>query len=104
MTCIDDGILRASLDGELAGTALAEVDQHLASCADCRARFQKLGAQTARTQDLLARLALAEDDPSINPALAYTEFSRQFGTVNEPKAAWITRFFAARWRPAFQAG
>src|SRR5260370_35851537 len=36
MTCFDDGILRARLDGELAGTELAEVDQHLTSWADSR--------------------------------------------------------------------
>ena len=54
MTCFDDGILRSCLDGELAGTELAEVDQHLASCADCRVRFEKLSAETASARDLLA--------------------------------------------------
>src|SRR6516162_11633161 len=42
MTCIHDGILRARLDGELAEAELAEVNQHLTACADCRARFEKL--------------------------------------------------------------
>jgi hypothetical protein len=101
MTCVDDGIFRARLDGELAGIALAEIDQHLASCSDCRARFEKLRAETARTADLLATLAPAADVTAINPAVAYARFSSQFGTAEEPKASWISRLFAPRWRPAW---
>jgi len=102
MTCLDDGILRARLDGELAGTELAEVNQHLASCADCGARFERLNAETVRTGDLLATLTPAGDDvTTINPAAAYAQFSSQFGTADEPKASWISRLFAPRWRPAW---
>ena len=73
MTCCDDGILRARLDGELAGTELAEVDQHLASCADCRARTEKLSAETASARDLLATLAPAGNDTALNATAAYSE-------------------------------
>jgi len=101
MTCIDDGIFRARLDGELGGTALAEVDQHLASCSDCRARFERLNRETVRTGSLLANLAPAVEATAINPAVAYAQFSSQFGTADEPKATWISRRFAPRWRPAW---
>ncbi|HYL11928.1 MAG TPA: zf-HC2 domain-containing protein [Terriglobales bacterium] len=101
MTCIHDGVLRARLDGELGGTELAEADQHLATCADCRARLEKLRAQTARTENLLATLTPTGSDTSINPAVAYAQFGSQFGTADEPQASWITRLFAPRWRPAW---
>ena len=101
MTCFDDGILRARLDGELAGTELAEVDQHLDSCADCRVRFEKLSAETASARDLLATLAPAGNDTALDPAAAYAHFRSQFGTADEPKTSWISRLFAPRWRPAW---
>ena len=41
MTCINDGILRTYLDGQLAGVELAGVTEHLISCADCRAWFTR---------------------------------------------------------------
>lgn len=101
MTCFDDGILRARLDGELAGAELAEVDQHLDSCADCRVRFEKLSAETASARDLLATLAPAGNDTALDPAAAYAHFRSQFGTADEPKTSWISRLFAPRWRPAW---
>jgi Putative zinc-finger len=101
MICIHDGILRTRLDGELTDTELAEVNQHLASCAHCRARFEKLSVETARTADLLAILIPAGDDAPINPTVAYAQFSSRFGTAEEPRASWITRLFAPRWRPAW---
>jgi hypothetical protein len=37
----------------------------------------------------------------MNPTVAYARFSSQFRTAEEPKASWITRLFAPRWRPAW---
>ena len=99
MTCLNYGILRARLDGELGGAELEAVKQHLAACADCRSRFEKLSAETARTQELLASLASAE--PERSPAVAYAQFSAQFGTAPETKPSWINRLFAPRWRPVW---
>lgn len=101
MSCIHDGILRAHLDGELAGAELAVVSQHLASCADCRARFERLRAETARMEDLLMTLTPAADSVTINPAVAYAQFTNQFGTADEPRSSWIPRLFAPHWRPAW---
>lgn len=42
--CVDDGVLMAYREGRLAGDALETVDQHLASCADCRFLLSELGA------------------------------------------------------------
>jgi anti-sigma factor RsiW len=52
MTCLHEGILRARLDGELSGSELEAANQHLAVCTDCHSRFEKLSAETARTQNL----------------------------------------------------
>ena len=99
MTCLRDGIFRARLDGELDGSELEAVNQHLALCADCRSQFEKLSTETARTQELLACLASKEGEPS--PAAAYVRFSAQLGTAPEPKPSLINRLFAPRWRPVW---
>ncbi|HEV7219623.1 MAG TPA: zf-HC2 domain-containing protein [Terriglobales bacterium] len=99
MTCIDDGILRARLDGELSDTELAETNQHLASCADCHARFEKLSADTTRTGDLLTTLAGTTSDSTVSPEVAYSHFRSQHANADQPH--WITRLFVPRWRPAW---
>jgi hypothetical protein len=99
MTCMDDGMLRARLDGELTGTELAEVNQHLSSCADCRTRLETLSTEMARTQGLMANLVSVEDMP-VNPAVAYARFTSQFGNATA-KRSWISRIFAPAWRPAW---
>lgn len=99
MTCLHDGILRARLDGELGGSELEAVNQHLGVCAGCRSRFEELSTETARTQDLFATLASGESEPS--PEAAYAQFIAQFGRAAETKTSWINRLFAPRWRPAW---
>jgi hypothetical protein len=103
MICIHDGILRAHLDSELAGVELAEITEHLASCADCLARFAKLRAERAQIEGLLTTLAPVGDRITIDPAMAYTRFN-QLRTAHERKPSWIARLFAPRWRPAWGFG
>ncbi len=99
MTCLHDAILRARLDDELVGAELEEVNQHLAACIDCQPRFQKLSAEMARTEGLLATLAPIGGDTATNSAVAYAQFRSQFGTAEEPRPSWINRLFAPSWRP-----
>jgi hypothetical protein len=101
MSCIHDEILRSHLDGELPAGELGTVGEHLAACADCRTRFEKLRAAALRTENWLAILAPAADNSAINPGEAYAQFRNSVGTVDEPTASWITRLFAPRWRPAW---
>ena len=101
MTCIADGTLRARLDGELAGPELVEVDEHLASCSDCRLRFDKLSAQVAHAHGMLATLATREGDNLRNPAEAYTHFRSRLPSADESKAGWLGRIFVSTWRPAW---
>jgi len=100
MSCIDDGTLRAHLDEELSATELAEVNQHLAACPDCRACSERIAAQKARTGSLLAKLAPAGEE-STDLAAAYKEFGGKFTAVEEANGPWFTRLFAPRWRPAW---
>lgn len=99
MTCLDDGILRARFDGELGGSELETVNQHLAVCADCRLRSEKLSTVTAHTQHLLASLAPGAGES--NPSAIYAQFSAQFGMAPESKPSWINRLFAPSWRPVW---
>ncbi len=101
MNCLHDGILRARLDGELAGAELAEVNTHLASCTDCRAELEKLMSETALTQDLLATLAPAGGNTTVNPTISYARFNRQFGTAEARKPSWTAWLFTPRWRPVW---
>jgi Putative zinc-finger len=100
MSCIHDGNLRQYLDGELAGAELAEVTEHLASCADCVGRLEKTRVAKTQTAAALATLAPAADGDAINPAMAYAQFTRQFAADREPKT-WINRLLAPRWRPVW---
>lgn len=100
MNCIDPGILRAHLDTELAGSEREEVNRHLASCADCQARFKKLSTETLRTTDLLATLAPASNDSALSQVLAYAQFRNQFAAA-EPKPSWFERLLLPRWRPVW---
>lgn len=100
MTCIENSTLRAHVDGELTGAELAEVNQHLSSCPECRARLEKLTAEAAQTKNLLSTLASSAADASVNPAVAYAQFSSQFGS-HEAKSSWIGRVFAPAWQPAW---
>src|SRR5215471_17577507 len=99
MTCLHDGILRARLDGELDSSEVEALNQHLAVCANCRSRFEKLSTETASTLELLASLASGKAEP--DPAAAYARFSAHFRMAPEPKLPWINRLFARRWRPVW---
>jgi hypothetical protein len=66
---LDDGQLRASLDGELDARAQA----HLESCAECRARQSRLQVQASAAQRKLAFLMPAggEAAPSVRSAMSH---------------------------------
>jgi hypothetical protein len=101
MSCIHDGVLRARLDSELVGGELAEVDRHLASCARCRTRLEKLNAEKESTQGLLAALVIGSEDAVVEPEAAYTRFRSQMAAGNHTKSSWIAALFASRWRPVW---
>ena len=103
MSCIHDGILRAYLDTQLAGSEVAETGEHLASCTVCRDRFKRLRAEAAQMQDLLATLSPSTESMAVDPAVSYTQF-KQLKTAKEPAVSWVVQLFAPRWRPVWGLG
>ena len=57
MSHTDDGTLHAYLDGELSAREAVELEQHVAACADCRARLDEARALIKRAGNLLALAA-----------------------------------------------
>ncbi len=67
--CISEGILRARLDGEIELGEVSSIEGHLAGCADCRSRVQRLHARASRVQHLLSTLASPAALPNAVAAL-----------------------------------
>ena len=70
---LNDGQLRAALDGEL---NLDEL-KHLESCNDCQMRQNTIRQQTQQTTNKLAFLSTATNDPALSPAAAWHRFNQQ---------------------------
>lgn len=70
MSHADDGTLNALLDGELGDAEAAEVRAHLASCAECAARFQDAQRFLDEAADLLGVLTFAAPPAEVRPAEA----------------------------------
>jgi anti-sigma factor RsiW len=69
---INQGTLRAYLDGQLNPERVAAIEEHLESCAACREELAILRGHAARVQDSLDRLPeLAE---TANTARAWATF------------------------------
>ncbi len=104
MSHIDEGTLHAYLDGEVSERQLAEVESHLLTCDECRARLE--GAETLgrRAADLLAEL-----EPAATQAPSWRDIeeraaARQRSVRRRPRvrpglawAASIALAFAIGW-------
>lgn len=70
---LNEGQLRAALDGELDGELL----QHLETCLSCQARQRTIRSQTQRTADKLAFLSSPANDSSLPAATAWGRFNHK---------------------------
>jgi hypothetical protein len=88
---LNEGQLRAALDGELDPTAL----QHLESCTGCQQNLEALQAQMRQVAGHLAFLTSAgkERVPAAGPALDH--FYEQ--TITKKEKSMFTKFFANRF-------
>ena len=57
MNCLEEGILRAKLDGQLNEEESAAIDRHLSECAPCRSKLETLAEDAERVRNALATLA-----------------------------------------------
>ncbi len=82
---LDDGQLRAYLDGEL-GFARQEAQEHLAACPECQARLEALQARAELSARRLAFLAPSSTAPTAGPQLeARPAFARFKNRLNQTK-------------------
>ncbi len=61
MSHLDDGLIQELLDGEVPSTALAPIQAHLASCAECSARLDEARDFASTSDEMIAWL----DEPDV---------------------------------------
>ena len=111
MNCPSEEMLRAYHDGELAGGELtggqrAEMEGHVANCAECRARLAEISVIAARVQERLHALeadAAGAEGAATDAHAALARFRARVGD-EEDRAPILARLFAPRWRLAWAAG
>jgi len=83
---VDDGQLNALLDGELDTSGREAVETHLASCAQCRARYEDARRFLSQASDLLGYLDAPEVRPAAKPVAAppAPDVRRVAATAQEP--------------------
>jgi len=102
MSCIDKGILRAKLDGELYGRELDQLESHLASCATCRHELDEMSVIAGRVQQALDPLAPSAGEAEIDPASSLVRFRAQKAASAPSQASmgFFERIRGRRWAPA----
>ncbi len=103
MSCISDEILRAGIDTQLSEAGMAEVERHLASCADCHRRAEDMRRQAARVRDLFSTLAPTPAEATAEARVALARFRADHPSEQERAPSWLSKVFARRLRPAWAA-
>lgn len=99
MTCPSAGSLRTFSDGELSAPESKHIEQHLQSCAPCRAQLEALHHQSNGVRDAMGALA-PEQEHAADAVSAYAAF-RTAAVESEPPpsrgsfAAWRTSAWGA---------
>jgi hypothetical protein len=88
-THLDDGQLRAALDGELNKNELA----HLVDCAICRSRQEELESQLQFASDKLAFLASATKESRLSSAQAWSRFKKH--KLTQKETSMFRKLFSA---------
>lgn len=102
---LNDGQLRTYLDGERTGPDGQILSQHLADCAVCQTRLDKLSARINRVQSRLATVTPRVDDPRLAARSALTNFRIQTASrlrKEQDRMSVKNKLFGTlflRWRP-----
>jgi hypothetical protein len=103
MSCIDKGILRAKLDGELHGRELEQVESHLAACVACRRELEEISRMAGRIQHVLDPLAPTPAEIPPDAASALARFRAQEAPAERSQfglfGGAFERFAGRRWAP-----
>jgi hypothetical protein len=102
MNCIDKGILRAKLDGELHGRELEQVEAHLATCAKCRYELEEMSVIAGRVRHALDPLAPLPSEVETEATSSLARFRAQEvpAEPSQPAMGFLGRLGGHRWVPA----
>jgi anti-sigma factor RsiW len=81
MACLNDGMLRAQIDGELSENQQLELKEHFASCADCRQRAEAIAQSAERVARSLTALAPVASESSADARAAIAGFRTRRAAV-----------------------
>ncbi len=99
MNCLPESTLRAYRDGELDPVEHTKVENHAATCPQCRERLREIVTVAGRVEERLLSLdTTAPEAP--DPRLALARFKAQHG-AREERMSFLTRLFSKRWRPVW---
>ena len=114
MNCVSENSLRAYHDAELNAVQDAEIEAHLAGCAECGKRLSEIAATAARVEKQMVSLGAASAETRIDAQAALSRFKAQRGVAieNIPLAAKLdidrsnqtnarAPGWAKRWRPVW---
>jgi hypothetical protein len=96
MMHIDEGSLRALIDGELPEAEGIKVREHLGACPNCRELFESVRTRAGRIQDHFASLEISAKQLPVQDALQ--RFQAQF---EQKETGMLTRLFQKKYRLAW---
>jgi hypothetical protein len=98
--CITLGTLRARLDGELSEIKSQSVDDHLATCPDCRRQAEDLASRDKRLNALFSVLTFPASESTTDAKFALARFKSRHRAANQEKPSLFNQF-SRRLRPAW---
>jgi len=87
MSCFNDGMLRALVDGELSEEQRAKLEEHLHLCASCGARFEVIAHNADRVGSALSSLAIPGESSPPDARRALARFKGRAALDSRPAAA-----------------
>jgi Putative zinc-finger len=77
MNCVSENSLRAYHDAELSAVQNAEIEAHLAGCAECAKRLGEIAATASRVEKQMVSLGAASVETKIDAQAALSRFKAQ---------------------------
>src|SRR3954451_9102230 len=97
MNCLNEGVLRAALDGELVKEEADRIHQHVRGCANCIRLSEEVSENAKRIRDLLGAVAPNAQGSAIDVRSAYARYRDRFGAPSTAGTWWRRGVFEA-WK------